>query len=46
MSADDFTPLKVIGRGAFGEVKNTFLFFCSSRQTISIFILGSSCTKT
>jgi len=20
MSADDFTPLKVIGRGAFGEV--------------------------
>lgn len=21
MSADDFTPLKVIGRGAFGEVK-------------------------
>jgi hypothetical protein len=29
MSADDFAPLKVIGRGAFGEVKisifNTFI---------------------
>jgi hypothetical protein len=25
MSADDFTPLKVIGRGAFGEVKHISL---------------------
>ena len=24
MSADDFTPLKVIGRGAFGEVNSTY----------------------
>jgi hypothetical protein len=23
MSADDFQPLKVIGRGAFGEVTNS-----------------------
>jgi hypothetical protein len=30
MSADDFEPLKVIGRGAFGEVTNSqkLLFFC------------------
>jgi len=31
MSADDFAPLKVIGRGAFGEVKififNIFILF-------------------
>jgi hypothetical protein len=24
MSADDFAPLKVIGRGAFGEVQNIY----------------------
>jgi hypothetical protein len=27
MSADDFEPLKVIGRGAFGEVTQTYFCF-------------------
>jgi hypothetical protein len=27
MSADDFEPLKVIGRGAFGEVNYLTLFY-------------------
>lgn len=26
MSADDFEPLKVIGRGAFGEVEQIYSF--------------------
>lgn len=45
MTAEDFTPLKVIGRGAFGEVKR-----CSSRRQTSIhrrrFLSGSFGTKT
>jgi hypothetical protein len=40
MSADDFEPLKVIGRGAFGEV-NEMLFLMIFKYN-----LGSSCTKT
>jgi hypothetical protein len=41
MSADDFEPLKVIGRGAFGEVNQII--------KISVILsddLGSSCAKT
>jgi len=33
MSADDFAPLKVIGRGAFGEVK-IFIFNIVFRSKI------------
>lgn len=43
MSADDFTPLKVIGRGAFGEVKTNILFRNSHS---GLFFLGSFSTKT
>ena len=42
MSADDFEPLKVIGRGAFGEV-NQVIFL---KIKIQNYNLGSSCTKT
>jgi hypothetical protein len=42
MSADDFTPLKVIGRGAFGEVNS----LSDQRINRSMFLSGSFGTKT
>jgi hypothetical protein len=44
MSADDFTPLKVIGRGAFGEVNPSLPF--EKQQNSIISPVGSSCSKT
>lgn len=43
MSADDFLPLKVIGRGAFGEVIYSLKFEYSLNLK---YRLGSSSTKT
>ena len=42
MSADDFQPLKVIGRGGFGEVN--FLVF-AARVDCAIGFVGPSGTK-
>ena len=42
MSADDFQPLKVIGRGAFGEVDGSSLLQ-QIRETVR---LGSSGSET
>jgi len=43
MSADDFEPLKVIGRGAFGEVDQ---FLNPRENPHELCCLGSCCTKT